>query len=121
MNLSNDEKKYILDEYLRHISHFLDGDYQKRVWILREGPECQAFDDAVCDFFDIGEPILEDYKNFGITEMQHALLLKLHDEFRKFSETHDMPENFLSTQEWNKIKGLARDVLIAFNYRKIHS
>jgi hypothetical protein len=58
VKLSKEEKKHTLNEYIRIISHIQDRDYQKRVWIRGEGPECQAFDDAVCDFFDIGEALL---------------------------------------------------------------
>ncbi len=64
-----------------------------------EGPECQAFDDAVCDFFDIGDPILDDYRDFSITEDQCSLLKKLRDNFRVFTDENDSPEEFIDTLE----------------------
>jgi hypothetical protein len=121
VKLSNEEKKYTLNEYLRHVSHVQDKDYQARIWIRGEGPECQAFDDAVCDFFDIGDPILNEYKEFGITEGQYKLLKKLRDEFKIFADKNDFPEEFIDTPDWAKIINLAKDVLEAFNYQKKRS
>lgn len=118
MKLNNEEKRHTLNEYLRHISHFADREYQKRVWIRGEGPECQAFDDAVCDFFDIGDPILDESKEFGITESQYVLLMKLRDEFKKFSDAYDLPEEFIDTPEWQRIMKFAKEVLEHFNYHK---
>lgn len=109
----------MLDEYLRNISHFLDKEYQKRVWIFRNGPECQAFDDAVCDFFDIGRPILENREEFGITNEQFYLLKKLRDEFEFFSDKNECPKLFIDTPEWGKIMNLAQEVLTAFNYKSL--
>ena len=116
MSLSEEEKQYTLNEYLRHISHLQDREYQKRIWIRNEGPECQAFDDAVCDYFDIGDPILENYNDFGITESQYRVLNKLRDEFKIFADENDFPEEFIDTPEWGKIMNLAKEVLKAFNY-----
>jgi hypothetical protein len=118
---NNEDKNYTLNEFLRHLSHIQDTEYQKRIWIRNEGPECQGFDDAVCDFFDIGDPILDDYQNYGITDKQYKVLKKLHDEFRKFSDDNDFPEEFIDTPEWAKIMELAKDVLRAFNYSKTES
>ncbi len=118
MNLSEEQKNYMLKEYLRHISHMQDIEYQIRVWIKNEGPECQAFDDAVCDFFDIEDPILEDYKNFGISEIQYSLLKNFRDKFRAFSNENDRPFEFIETPEWVKIMQSAKEVLRAFNYNK---
>ena len=118
MKLNNKEKKHTFNEYLRHISHITDKDYQKRIWIRGEGPECQAFDDAVCDFFDIGDPILDDYKEFGITNSQYELWVRLRNEFKEFSRRHDFPQEFIDTPEWAKIMKLAKEVLELFNYQK---
>jgi hypothetical protein len=114
--LTKEEKKHTLNEYFRHISHFSDKEYQRRIWIRREGPECQAFDDAVCDFFDIGDPIIDTYKEFEITDRQLDTLLKFRDEFRKFSETHDLPQGFIDSADWTKITEMAKKVLETFHY-----
>ena len=114
----NIDRKQIMETFIRMIDHISDKDYQMRVWIKGIGPECQAFDDAVCDFFDIGDPILEEYKEFGITEKQYELLIKFREEFDKFSGTHSLPEKFIDTSEWAKIMNLAKEVLKSFNYPK---
>ena len=119
MMLNEEEKQYALKEYLRNISNLQDKEYQSRIWIRGEGPECQAFDDAVCDFFDIGDPILEDYRDFGITEDQFKVLKKLREEFRIFADENDFPEEFISSLKWSEIMNLARNVLNAFNYQKM--
>jgi len=116
--LSKEQKSYILREFLRSISHLVDREYPRRVWILAEGPECQAYDDAVCDFFDQGNPIIENYKDYEITESQHHLLKHFRDEFRAFSSEHsDFPEEFIDTPEWEGIMKMAKEVLDAFNYK----
>jgi len=39
LKLTEEDKKYILYEHLRNISHIASKEYQKRVWIRGEGPE----------------------------------------------------------------------------------
>jgi hypothetical protein len=115
---TNENKKNILHEFLRHLSHIQDKEYQRRIWIRNEGPECQAYDDAVCDFFDIGDPILDDYKSFEITKIQYKVLKKFRDEFRIFANNNDFPEEFIDTPEWERIMRLAKEVLKTFGYQK---
>jgi len=116
--LNREEKEYILNEYLRHISHMVDKEYQKRIWIRGEGPECQAFDDFVCYFFEVGDGVLEEYKEFGITEAQYHILKRLRDEFDAFPNRSSWPQEFIDTPEWEKIINLAKEVLEAFHYQK---
>jgi hypothetical protein len=115
---TEEEMKSILTEFLRIISHIQDLEYQTRVWIRREGPECQAFDDAVCDFFDIGDSVLDAYKDYGITDSQHDLLMRFRNEYEAFSDENTWPENFIDTPEWAKIMEMAKEILEAFHYQK---
>jgi hypothetical protein len=117
MKLSDADKKYILNEFLRNISHISDEAYQKRVWISGEGPECDDFDESICHFFDDGGPILSDYKNFGVTDVQYYLLIKLRDQLDSFSQYDYPPQKFIESLEWKKIMILANETLQAFNYR----
>lgn len=119
MKMNDEDRKYILNEYLRNISHISDIEYQRRVWIRGEGPEVNDFDEAVCHFFDDGDPIIDDYKEFGINEMQYALLINFREEFENFSKEHYSPQDFINTPEWRKITEMAKEVLKAFNYKKI--
>ncbi len=118
MKLTDKDKEYILNQFLKNISHISNEEYQKRVWIRGEGPEYDDFDETVCHFFDDGDPILEKYKDYGITQNQYDLLMKFHKSFDEFAENNYHPKEFISNPEWKKIMKLAKEVLEAFNYEK---
>ena len=118
MELTEEDRKYILNEYLRNISHIASREYQKRVWISGEGPEVDDFDETVCHFFDDGDPILKKYKEYQITEKQYQLLIHFRKEFQEFSGENDFPEEFIDTQEWEEVMKSAKEVLLAFDYQK---
>ncbi|MBS0584863.1 MAG: hypothetical protein JSR76_01010 [Verrucomicrobia bacterium] len=63
--LTDEGRRYILNEFLADISGIADIDYQKRIWILAEGPECDDFGETRCRFFGTASAILEEYKKFG--------------------------------------------------------
>ncbi len=119
MQLSEEIKKQILDEFINKFVRISDQKYQERVWIRGEGPECDDFDETVCQFFDVGDPVLEDYENFGITDSQYQLLTKFRNEFRAFSRgtgRNYQPEEFIFGPEWGKIVEMAKVILKAFNH-----
>lgn len=118
MELSNKDKKQILEGFIDIFTRISNKEYQKRIWVKGEGPEVDDFDDTVCDFFGECDPILESYKDFGITDNQYELLIKFCDEFRKFSKKRDLPPDFLDFPEWEKIMKMAKEVLKVFNYQK---
>lgn len=70
------------------------------------------------DFFDDGEPILQNYQDYGLSQNQYRFLKKFYDEFRIFADNNDSPENFIDTPEWEKIMNMAKEVLEAFNYQR---
>ena len=111
-------KKQVIEEFLQNIYRISNKEYQKRIWIEGKGPECHDFDEAVNDFFGDGDPILEKYKDFGLTENQLQVLKKFRNQFEEFSDKNDFPEEFIDTPEWSRIMDLARDVLKTFNYKK---
>lgn len=113
--MSDINRKQIMEAFIRMIDHISDKEYQKRAWIKGEEAD---FDETVCIFFGEGDSILENYKDFAITETQYRILKKLRDEFRVFADENDWPENFIDTPEWAKIMNLAKEVLKAFNYEK---
>ncbi len=121
MKLSDDSKKYILNRLLENIADISDKEYQKRKWIRGEGPEGTDFDETVCHFFDAGDPLLEDYKEFDITENQYKLLKIFRDEFETFNDDSNrgyLPDEFIDTPEWDKVTKRAKEVLRAFNFQK---
>jgi len=89
---------------------------------LAEGPEVNDFDEAACYFFDLCDPILKKYHEYGISEEQCQILKKFRDKFEAFCDgpavEHYLPENFINTPEWARIMEMAKEVLIAFNYEK---
>lgn len=118
MHLSDKDKKQILEGFIDIFIRISNKEYQKRIWVKGEGPEVDDFDDTVCDFFGECDPILENYKYFGVTDNQYELLIKFRDEFKNFSRKRDLPPDFLDLPEWGKITKMAKEVLKAFNYHK---
>jgi len=111
-------RKQVVEGVLQNIYCISNKAYQKRIWIEGSGPECDDFDEAVNDFFGDGDPILENYQDYGLSQSQYQLLKKFRDKFRAFSDENDFPEEFIDTPEWAKIMDLAKNVLKAFNYQK---
>lgn len=109
-------KMQILISVLETIENLSNKDYQKRVWIRGEGPECDDFDETCNNFFGDGTPLIENYKAFVINEAQHQLLQKLHEDFQDFSKKNHWPEKFIDTPEWENITNQAKKVLKAFDY-----
>ena len=111
-------KKQVLDNFLQNLYFISDKEYQKRVWIEARGPEVHDFDEAACDFFDLGECIFNNHESYGITDNQYNLLIKFRNEFEAFSDKNNWPDDFIDTPEWAKIMEMAKEVLKAFNYQK---
>ncbi|QVL57524.1 MAG: hypothetical protein KFB93_00150 [Simkaniaceae bacterium] len=117
-------KQKILQSFIENIACISDKKYQERVWVNALGPECDDIDDTVCDFFDDGDPILEKYKEFGITENQYDLLMILQKKLRIFTNSTGLysPEKstkaLIKEPEWKEIMKTAKEVLEAFNYKK---
>src|SRR5689334_20558933 len=113
----DEDKERILSEFLRNIWGISNKDYQNRIWIRGEGPECDDFTETVCYFFDLGAPLLRKYQEFGITDIQYQMLKKFSDEFRAFSDDNYWPPKFIDTPEWQRIVDMAKEVLKIFNYK----
>lgn len=104
-------RKQIIDSFIRVLNHISDKSYQRRAWIKGEAAD---FDEAVCVFFSIVDPVLEDRASFKLTPEQFAVLKKFRDNFESFSDENDHPEEFIDTPEWAKITEGAKEVLKAF-------
>ena len=117
MSIEIDHKR-VLEALLRTVHHIADKDYQKKIWIRGEGPEVADFDETYCMFCDLGDPVLENYSSYGVTEKQYQVLSKFRDEFKIFSDDNDLPQLFIDTPEWTRITLMAKEVLDAFNYKK---
>ena len=118
MSLTKEERDYILKEFLRDISHISDKKYQKRIWILGMGPECDDFDETVCRYSSSVDSIFTEHKDYGVSDAQLNILKKFHEEFERFWIENDLPQLFIDTPEWTKITLMAKEVLQAFSYQK---
>ena len=118
MELTEEERYYILKEFLRDMLHISDKEYQRRIWIRGEGPECDDFNETVCRYASSADSIFGEHKAYGISDPQLDALKKFHEEFKKFWIENDLPRLFVDTPEWTKITLLAKEVLQAFDYQK---
>jgi len=111
-------KQYAFYEYLRNIHHISDKDYQRKVWIRGEGPECDDFTETVCYNSLISKSIIAKHKDYNISKVQLNIVNNFYVEFKKFWENNDWPPDFIDTPEWTKVIEMAKDVLVAFNFQK---
>lgn len=72
----NKIRRQILDSFLENLNGISDKEYQRRIWIEGQGPEVDNFIETVCDFFDLGEYIFNNYKAYHITDQQKSLLIR---------------------------------------------
>lgn len=114
-------KKKILNNHLETIFGIANQDYQERVWIRGEGPEVDDYTESMCHFFDDGDPIIANYKEYAITKKQLSLLLKLREAIEDFNSNtrFELGPNFTDSPEWKKIILIAKEVLHEFDYQQI--
>lgn len=120
MKISNIRKQKILEGFIDIFTRIACREYQKRVWIKGEGSEVDDFDDTVCDFFVECDSILENYKDFNLTDNQYNLLKSFRGLFDSFvdGDRPYLPKDFIDTPEWKRITDLAKKILKEFNYTK---
>jgi len=111
----------ILINYLEIISGIADREYQERVWIRGEGPECDDYTESICHFFDDGDPIISNYEAYEITKTQLDSLVKLREVIREFNSSVrlDLGPDFLYSVEWVNVTLMAQQVMKAFGYQQI--
>jgi len=116
-----ENKKQLLDSFIHNIACLSDKKYQERIWVRSEGPEFDDIDDTVCDFFDDGNPILEKYAEYGITEIQYKSVALLYSKLRKFTDTFQVYSRLKSTEQlielpqWQEIREESKNVLKLFD------
>lgn len=114
-------RQQILRTFLETIFEISNKEFQEKIWIKGLGPECSSFEEAICHFFDEGEPIMKKYKTYNIGNDQYQKIIILNDKLRKFLDKTPMlvhEENIIFDPEWIEIREKAIDVLKAFNYKK---
>lgn len=121
VEFSSEVRQQIVEGFIDIFTRIASKEYQKRIWIKGEGPEVDAFDDTVNDFFIECDSIIENYTYFKITESQCVLLKKFRKDFQVFCDENDFPEIFIDSPEWENITVMAQDILRAFNHKKIRN
>ena len=116
--LTEEQKKDLLDLILSVVVCISDKEYQYRVWIRGEGPEVDDFDETVCYYSGITNDVFKNYKEYDISDIQLSTLQKFHDAFQKFSDDNDYAHDFIEAPEWAEIIEMAKDVLKAFDCTK---
>lgn len=111
----------ILRNFLDNLSYFADKDYQERVWVRAEGPECDDLDNRVNDFFDLGESIFGKQGDYGLTQKQHKVLCAFRDDLDHFLDNPLSDYNaklFIDSPEWTNIIEKAKFVLKTFEFKE---
>ncbi|MCF7806704.1 MAG: hypothetical protein K9M07_05010 [Simkaniaceae bacterium] len=115
------DRKQILESCLETIEGIADKEYQKKIWIRGEGPEVDDFNETTCNFFQDGNGIIQNYKDFSLTHEQYQILRKFRDAFESFCSKYEVDnESMLNHPEWTKITEIANEVLKVFDYYKDH-
>ncbi len=113
-------RKYALLSLLRIIYGISDIEYQRRVWIRAEGPECDDYCETVNNFFSFIKEVLGEHSKYDLTESQFDALLNFSSDFEYFNDNHDCPMEPVEqpdTPEWATIREEAKEVLKTFNYQ----
>jgi len=119
MNI-NQKRHVFLQCFLKNLQHIADRKYQKRVWVLREGDEVEDLDDAICDFFDDGDLILDEYESYGISKDQRQKLLELRNALDIFIEKNKVFDSMFTSEfltalpQWDDITKKAQGILKTF-------
>lgn len=95
-----------------------DKSYQRRIWIMGLGPECDSYDEVSNDFSLTGDAIIEECNEFEITPVQLNTLMRFRDIFSTFPRKYDLPEEFIDSPEWESVVMMAKEVLKAFDYTR---
>lgn len=118
--LDEETKNYVIQRLLKNIYSISDTEYQRRVWIRGEGPECSDYGETVCNFFSCMRGIISHCDEYHFTHDQLAALLKFQKDFDYFELNYECPMDCFEDEdnpEWAKIREEAKEVLQTFNYK----
>jgi hypothetical protein len=111
-------RDWVIGGLLEDIADISDKEYQQRVWVRGEGPECDDFTEIVCRFFHKADIFIQDPFVFNLSDIQVEVLKNFIKEFEQFSDANDLPQLFIDTPEWTRITLMAKEVLQVFGYQK---
>jgi hypothetical protein len=108
-----------LDILLNYVYGISSREYQERVWIKALGPQCDSYDETVCEFFDTAADVIKNYKLYKLTEYQRDVLEEFWNVFDKFhySDVNTfLEQDFIYTPQWEYVMKKAQDVIKAFKF-----
>lgn len=77
------------------LEEFSSEEFQNRVWLRGEGPECSSYVEAMCNFFDdfdANRLIDVEWRQLGLTESQRGKLALFRDVIKEFDkDISDLP------------------------------
>lgn len=116
----------IINGILSIIENISNSQFQQKAWVEKKVHYFAFFEESMHQLFDDYEfsDVLANYKNYDISNKQYKILNKFYemldcysDEKMSSSQTVD-PKEILADPRWHEIQNIAKEVLIAFNYRK---
>ena len=114
--------KQILKALIRVVKGLSDPKYQEDIWVKGVGPDCSSFEEAVCYFFDLLEPMEGEIESYDISVEQWSALKCLSESLDAFCgkvpEIVNAKEEVLPNPEWHKIQKEAKEVYRLFQEGK---
>jgi hypothetical protein len=114
----------VLKALLEIVRDISDAAYQDEIWIKNPKP-FNDFNEIMCYYFDdfhVRE-ILENYKEYGITEVQKDDLKKFTDILDEYSDNifyESISEDaIINDPKWCEIREMAKEILTIFNYQEL--
>ena len=112
-------RKKIVRELLDTVYGVSSREYQERVWLKGLGPECDSYDETICNFFDTAKDVIKNYKEFKLTEYERDVLEEFWNVFDKFDNSEYrryFEKDFIYTPQWEYVMKKAQGVIKAFKF-----
>ena len=99
------------------IKDLQDEDYQKRIWVLGEGPECDSFGEAINSFFDYYDSLKDELQSekYGLRKKEIAMIHSLAEKLEQYCEiTPTSPDvkKVFKDPKWQEIRNFAKQVYL---------
>ena len=114
-----DKNTSLLLHLFEAIEEVSDAEYQVRIWVKGEGPECSSFVEVMCSFFDDAQAgyVLENHKEFGLSPEQTKALETLFFALSEYSKnTPDimLDADVVKDPKWIEIQHIAKNTVVVF-------
>lgn len=122
-NYLDPSKSFYRDCLLYRIDDIADQEQQRIWWVDKRGAGTNPFKTLMHDFFTTFKAgtLIEKHAEYQITDLQCLVLQSLYDALLAYQQGHDQEgdlQKILDDPEWHQIQALARDVLLAFKFKR---